>query len=179
MASFGHVAVGMFAGRIWMPRTARWRELFAAFVIGATLAMLPDADVVAFAAHIPYAAPWGHRGAAHSFVVALAGAVVIGLVALRWLSAKTAAKAAALAFAVLLSHGLLDTLTDGGLGVALLWPFDTTRYFAPWQPIPVAPIGAGMLSRRGLYCLLVELGMFAPFWLAALLWRRPRHESSR
>ena len=28
------------------------------------------------------------------------------------------------ATAVVASHGLLDTLTDGGRGVALLWPFD-------------------------------------------------------
>ena len=39
------------------------------------------------------------------------------------------------------SHGVLDAFTDGGLGVALLAPFDNTRYYMPWRPIPVAPIG--------------------------------------
>ncbi|NIM12838.1 MAG: hypothetical protein GTO45_29905 [Candidatus Aminicenantes bacterium] len=39
------------------------------------------------------------------------------------------------------SHGVLDAFTNGGLGIALLSPFDTTRHFSPWQPIEVAPIG--------------------------------------
>jgi len=41
------------------------------------------------------------------------------------------------------SHGLLDALTDGGLGVAFFAPFDNHRYFLPWRPIHVSPIGAG------------------------------------
>ena len=69
---------------------------------------------------------------------------------------------------VLVSHGLLDTLTDGGLGAALLWPFDLTRYFAPWRPIPVAPIGLDFLSRYGLAVSLAELVLFAPLIVFAL-----------
>jgi inner membrane protein len=38
------------------------------------------------------------------------------------------------------SHGILDAMTNGGLGVALLSPLDTTRYFRPWRPIQVSPI---------------------------------------
>jgi inner membrane protein len=48
------------------------------------------------------------------------------------------------------SHGLLDAMTDGGRGVALFWPFTARRYFLPWRPIPVAPIGIGFLSGEGL-----------------------------
>jgi hypothetical protein len=66
---------------------------------------------------------------------------------------------------VLASHALLDTLTNGGLGCALLWPFDLTRYFAPWNPIPVAPIGLYFFSPYGLTVATVELLLFAP-----LLW---------
>ena len=69
---------------------------------------------------------------------------------------------------VLVSHGLLDTLTDGGLGCALLWPFDLTRYFAPWRPIPVAPIGLDFLSLSGLVVSLTELVLFLPLILFAL-----------
>src|SRR4029079_1673869 len=54
------------------------------------------------------------------------------------------------------------------LGCALLWPFDLTRYFAPWRPIPVAPIGLGMISAYGLIVVLVDLAMFAPALLFAL-----------
>jgi len=68
---------------------------------------------------------------------------------------------------VVASHSLLDTLTDGGLGCALFWPFDQTRYFAPWRPVPVAPIGLGYLSPYGLYVACTELAIFAPLvWFA-------------
>ena len=44
---------------------------------------------------------------------------------------------------VTVSHGVLDAMTDGGLGVAFFSPFDTARYFFPWRPINVSPIGVG------------------------------------
>ncbi len=66
---------------------------------------------------------------------------------------------------VVASHALLDTLTDGGLGCALFWPFDLTRYFAPWTPLPVSPIGLGYLSPYGLYVATVELVVFVPLLL--------------
>lgn len=43
----------------------------------ALVAMLPDADVLSFAAGIPYPHPLGHRGLSHS----LAFAAVVGLIA--------------------------------------------------------------------------------------------------
>jgi hypothetical protein len=49
------------------------------------------------------------------------------------------------------------SLTDGGLGCALFWPFDLTRYFAPWRPIPVAPIGLAFLSPYGVRVAAAEL----------------------
>jgi inner membrane protein len=70
------------------------------------------------------------------------------------------------------SHGVLDAMTTGGLGAALMWPFTTARYFLPWRPIPVAPIGVGMLSARGVYVVGVELLLFLPFWGYALWPRR-------
>lgn len=163
MASLGHVAVGMALGRAVRPGAPlgqRWAPMLGL----AALAMAPDLDVVAFKLHIPYGAAWGHRGAAHSLVLALLAGALVGLVARSrrtWLLATLAA----------VSHGLLDTLTDGGLGVALLWPLDLHRYFAPWRPIPVAPIGVGFLSARGLGCALFELAGFAPAWVWAL-WPR-------
>jgi inner membrane protein len=32
-------------------------------------------------------------------------------------------------------------MTSGGLGVAFFSPWDNTRYFLPWRPIKVSPIG--------------------------------------
>jgi inner membrane protein len=49
-------------------------------------------------------------------------------------------------------------LTNGGRGVGLFVPFNPTRYFFPWRPIEVSPIGVReFLSARGLTILLSEL----------------------
>ena len=74
--------------------------------------------------------------------------------------------------AVAVSHGLLDTLTDGGLGIALLWPISNARYFAPWTPIPVAPIGPRMLSGHGLRVMMTEALQFSPLLIWAAWPRR-------
>ncbi|MCB9797352.1 MAG: metal-dependent hydrolase [Alphaproteobacteria bacterium] len=157
MASLLHVAVGAAAGRLHAGRRS-WRAS-AAF---AALSMLPDADVVAFALGIPYAHPFGHRGASHSIAFAL-GVGALALLATR------RGRTALLVAGVVLSHPLLDALTDGGLGVALWWPWDEARVFAPWRPIPVAPIGAAFLSPRGLRVALAEALPSLPLLALALL----------
>jgi inner membrane protein len=119
---------------------------------GALLAMLPDADVVSFKLGIAYADAWGHRGATHSFAFA---AIVAGLATFVLRPARLYWSFAFL-FAAMASHGILDTLTNGGLGAALFWPFSEARIFAPVQPVRVSPIGAGFFSQRGLAVMISE-----------------------
>ncbi|HEY8040966.1 MAG TPA: metal-dependent hydrolase [Polyangiaceae bacterium] len=164
MASLGHIAVGMAAGRAWATsRPARAMVSFAA------LSMLPDVDVLGMAAGVPYGAPLGHRGATHSLVMAAVLGLAFALLARG--RGRRFLPTALVAAAVAASHGLLDAMTDGGRGVALLWPFTTHRYFLPWRPIPVAPIGAGFLSAEGLAVAGWELVVFLPFFAYAL-WPR-------
>jgi inner membrane protein len=86
---------------------------------------------------------------------------------------QAAALAALFALVALGSHGLLDALTDGGLGAALFWPLTAERYFAPVRPIPVAPIGPRIFSMYGLYVIGLEFVIFAPLiWYG--LWPRSR-----
>jgi len=177
MASLGHVAVGLVAARYADGRLGAPGRLLGPMVLWPMLSLLPDADVLGFALGVRYGDPWGHRGATHSLAFALGGGMVAGLVAHR--AQVKRGLTAMLVTVVLASHGLLDTLTDGGLGVALTWPCSLHRYFAPWRPIPVAPIGLGFLSARGLYCAAIELGLFAPLWLWALFGRRPDRRQSR
>ncbi|RKH67084.1 metal-dependent hydrolase [Corallococcus aberystwythensis] len=172
MASIGHVAIGMAAARAWVGNDATRARLVRAMVAFSALSMLPDADVIAFAFGIPYEAPWGHRGASHSFVFALWITAVIVAIARR-AGAPPLRTFICVGF-VALSHGLLDILTDGGLGCALFWPFSYERIFAPVTPIPVAPIGLYMFSGRGLYVVMVELLLFAPFFLYATFPRKKR-----
>ncbi len=81
-----------------------------------------------------------------------------------------------IALLVVGSHAILDTMTDGGLGCALFWPFDETRYFAPWRPIPVAPIGLAFFSARGLAVATTELIIFLPLLFYGM-WPRSRAAS--
>jgi inner membrane protein len=60
-------------------------------------------------------------------------------------------------FIVTASHGALDAMTDGGLGIAFFAPFDNTRYFFPFRPIKVSPIGLSFFSARGLDVIWSEL----------------------
>jgi hypothetical protein len=106
--------------------------------VWSALATLPDPDVIGFALGVQYGDPWGHRGAAHSLLMAAALSIVLSAIARR--RRLPLGRIALFTVIVLASHGLLDTMTDGGLGCALLWPFSLTRSFAPCRPIPVAPI---------------------------------------
>jgi inner membrane protein len=134
-------------------------------LLWAALSFLPDADVIGFGLGVRYEDPWGHRGATHSLMFALIVGVAAALVAS--LLRRPAFRTGVMATLVVASHALLDTLTDGGLGCALFWPFDLTRYFAPWRPLPVSPIGLGFLSPYGMYVGATELVVFAPvLWYA-------------
>ena len=169
MASLGHIAVGMAAARIYPHEPPSPRLSFSSALFWSALSFLPDADVVGFALGVRYADAWGHRGATHSLVFAVAVGAIIGLAAPVF--RRPGIRTGVLATLVLATHPLLDTLTDGGLGCALFWPFDLTRYFAPWNPIPVSPIGLRFFSPYGMYAASVELLYFAP-----LIWfsMRPR-----
>jgi inner membrane protein len=136
----------------------------------AALSLLADIDVLAFRLGIPYSAPFGHRGATHSLAFALFAGCAAA--ALGWRAGlRPLWRLLLVTSLVAVSHPLLDAMTDGGLGVALLWPFSNARFFAPWRPIPVAPIGSGMLSSRGLHVFAVEAVWSLPLLVWAL-WPR-------
>lgn len=99
---------------------------------------------------------WGHRGLSHSF----AFAAVLAALAMPLARSKGEPGWGRLwtyLFLATASHGVLDALTDGGLGIAFFAPCDETRYFFPFRPIKVSPIGAGFFSLRGLVVIASEL----------------------
>jgi len=179
MASLGHVAVGLAAARLYRGTKETTGSLVFRCVAFSAASLLPDADVIAFGLGIPYAAPFGHRGASHSIAFALACGLVAGLVAARGTTAARGRRVALFIAAIIATHGPLDALTDGGEGVALLWPFSTQRIFFPWRPLPVAPIGIHFLSRAGLAVAKVEILAFAPLFLYGLWPRRWMPGASR
>lgn len=126
------------------------------WVLSVLCAVLPDADVLAFEFGIPYGSMFGHRGLTHSLAFAALSGVFVAAVFFRDSPRKGAL---ALFFALATaSHAALDMLTDGGLGVALFAPFSGRRYFFPFRPVEVSPIGVGaFFSEWGLAVIRSEL----------------------
>jgi inner membrane protein len=122
----------------------RWfgceRNVFVAGIIGS---MLPDADVIGFALGVPYASTFGHRGFTHSICFAL----IVSLILLLITRPQRRLSALAFLFLCTISHALFDAMTNGGLGIAFFSPFSNHRYFFPWRPIRVSPIGRASLHR--------------------------------
>jgi inner membrane protein len=188
MASvFGHVAVGFTLARLHL----REREYWPYWLLASACAFLPDADVIGFKFHVPYASMWGHRGLTHSLLAAAVVAVVVsGLV---WLLTKPGIwrpgfwRLLSLVFLATASHGVLDAMTSGGLGVAFFSPWELERHFFDFRPIKVSPIGikefVGARAWRvleseirwvGLPCLLVLMLRTIITYPATATIRRPR-----
>jgi inner membrane protein len=131
---FSHVAVPLSLGlAVGAPAVSR-RLLLA----GVAASVLPDLDVLAFRFGIGYSHEFGHRGFSHS----LAFALFLGLAAASMARHFQVTRRSAFTFilAATASHGLLDMLTNGGLGVALAWPFSEHRYFFPWHVVQASPL---------------------------------------
>jgi inner membrane protein len=125
-------------------------------VLGIAFSMFPDLDGVTFRLGIPYASPFGHRGFSHSIAVAL----LLASIALPLSRALKASPLAVFAFLAIsmVSHGVLDALTNGGYGVAFLWPFSAERIFFDFRPIEASPVSLHrFMSARGLQVLESEL----------------------
>jgi inner membrane protein len=161
------LAIGLGLGEERIPRPL--------LVAGMIASMLPDADVILFRFGATYDTPWAHRGFSHS----LAFAVVLGLAAAFALK-RLAAPLVAFAFVGVsaASHGLLDMITNGGHGIAVLWPFTDRRYFFDWRPIRVAPIDLSRFPARAAAIVRTELLWI---WIPAAIvgvalreWRRRR-----
>ncbi|MBD64202.1 MAG: hypothetical protein CME62_03290 [Halobacteriovoraceae bacterium] len=118
--------------------------------------ILPDLDVLAFKLGIAYSHPLGHRGFTHSIIFALISCAWLRFLFFKDYSAPQKRMIFILLFLSMMSHGVLDAFTNGGLGVGFFIPFDNTRYFFPTRPIQVSPIGMNFFSYGGVLTLLSE-----------------------
>jgi len=160
---FTHAVFATAIGRAFEPGILSLRF----WVLTATCAILPDIDAIGFPLGIRYNSLFGHRGLTHSIVFAVFTGVMVGSMAFRNQNIGIKTRVLILYFSlVTLSHPLLDTLTNGGYGVALFAPFSGKRYFAPWRPIEVTPLGLKFFSAQGLAVLLGEI---AWIWIPSLL----------
>lgn len=179
---FSHIAVPISL-RVGLGANAIPRPLLVA---GLAASVIPDLDGIGFQLGIPYGSAFGHRGATHSIAFALAMGLAVAFIASRWRWKCRPSFAFLYVAACGASHGLLDTFTNGGRGVALWWPFTDERFFAPWRPIAVSPLTLHrLMTERGAQVLASELvwvwlpaAIFAALLLAAARVRGRKHGPS-
>jgi inner membrane protein len=134
------------------------RKSIAAPVVltGSICSVLPDLDVVAFVFGIPYGDMFGHRGLTHSIAFAVTIAALF-VTLIPWSRSQKRLPIFLFLFASTASHGILDSMTNGGLGVAFLAPYNSERYFFRWRLIEVSPLGMEFFSAIGARVLFSEL----------------------
>jgi len=151
-----HGIVGLAAGNILPVKDLPKRFWFLTLICP----MLPDADIIGFRFGIHYGDFFGHRGFFHSLFYALLLTLFVVCVFFRdkKIFSKDWFLFVLYFFLLTGTHGVLDAFTDGGLGIALLSPFDNSRIFFLWQPIEVAPIGISrFFSPWGVRVIISEM----------------------
>jgi len=151
------------------------------WVAGALCSIFPDVDAIGFRFGVAYGDFWGHRGFTHSLLfAALLAAVLIAALSSNTASQMGRLPLFAYLFIATASHGVLDAMTDGGLGVAFFAPFDNQRYFLPWRPIHVSPIsvtrfftqrGFAVLENEFLWIWIPAIVLGTAAWLVRRSWR--------
>jgi len=152
--SIAHSAVAVGLGPCFLRAGVKPRF----WVLGALYAALPDIDTIGYRLGIPYAHFFGHRGFTHSLTFALILASVTAAVIAIGKSSRFSWPILIYLFLCTASHGILDAMTSGGIGVALFAPFSDQRVFFSWRPIEVSPLSiTRFMSLRGARVLKNEL----------------------
>jgi inner membrane protein len=162
-SAFSHAVAAVAIGSVFYNR----KSPKIVWIAGAICAAMPDLDSIGFRFGVHYADFWGHRGFTHSLTfAALLAAMLSYLLSTNQNSRLESFKLWGFLFLATASHGLLDGMTNGGLGVAFFSPIDKGRYFLPLRPIAVAPISIRrFFTERGILVMQTELLWI---WIPAL-----------
>jgi inner membrane protein len=177
-SSLTHAVVALSLGSTWAEKVRPLRF----WILAVFCAELPDVDVIGLWWGVPYGHLLGHRGLTHSIAAAALIGWMIPFIAFReetwrgrrlWLSGVF--------FTVTLSHGLLDAMTNGGLGVAFFAPFDEQRYFFPIRPLQVSPVEWSSFMAGDWIAIYASeiLWIWVPACLWALLTIRRRQQTEQ
>jgi inner membrane protein len=159
---FSHAVAAVALGRSYT--TAQLPRRF--WVLSALCAVAPDMDVMCKRFGIEYTEMLGHRGFTHSIVFAILLSGLITLLAFRKpIAGLGKIKLFIFFFVATISHGVLDAMVDGTLGVAFLAPFVDSRYFLPFRPIVSSPVGWSFFSVAGALTLANE---FVWIWMPSM-----------
>lgn len=170
-----HSLVGIAAGMAFAPPKMPRRFWDLAIIC----AIFPDIDVIFFRFGIDYGHFLGHRGFFHSpffaFLLAMTVVLIFYRTEKRWWAYLI------FFFFVTATNGILDAFTNGGLGVAFLAPFSNKRYFFPWRPIAVSPIGAKwFFTKWGMKALMSDvIWVWIPAFAVVVVSRLVRRRFAR
>ncbi len=145
---YTHTIVGLGLAEVCSRR--RMPLLF--WALAGLLPVLPDIDTFS---DRPYPSTLGHRGFTHSLLFALVVGLVVAGITYRYFRVRFW-PLAGLFIVITASHGVLDALTTGGVGIPLFWPVNTHR-FGPYGPIYVADIGMQLPDPRTSRAIRSEL----------------------
>jgi len=136
---FGHAIIGISSPYIFKTNKKYIKSIL---ILSIVCALIPDIDVLGFSFNVPYNSFWGHRGFTHSLLFALLFSLLLSsFYFLKKINLKLKISIFLIFLLSIVSHSLLDALTNGGLGVALFSPFSNERIFFSYRPILVSPIG--------------------------------------
>jgi membrane-bound metal-dependent hydrolase YbcI (DUF457 family) len=126
MTYIGHTLTGLAVAAAVLPRGMSRRRMVIGFAVFAMLADIPDFP-------LPW---WGHSKyhISHSIFVnsGLIAIVLLGLAAARmWKGLRISKRVVAGGVAAWLSHFLLDSMYNHGLGIRIYWPFSTGSLVLP------------------------------------------------
>jgi len=162
----------------------RPRVPWSLWLLGATLAVAPDLDVLWLRLGVSRESLLGHRGLTHSLPFALTISALLTLTVYRRGTGVLARHQVwVFLFLAMALHGILDAFTNGGPGIAFFAPFSPRRYFFPLRPLEVSPLSiTRFFTARGLVILRSEvLWVWLPALalIAAVSWTRSRRGGSR
>ena len=131
-----------------------------ALILGIVSAVIPDIDFFSenfgIIANLDKFGFLAHRGFTHSILFALLWSIII-LVIFHKSDKTNKVFLGLFYFICTLSHGLLDSMTNGGDGVSFFFPITYDRYFFPLRFIEVSPIGiTSFFSDWGIEILISE-----------------------
>ena len=122
------------------------------WVAGVFCSVIPDLDVIGFRFGIRYGDFWGHRGFSHSLSFAALLASIVMLTGFRQVAPGLSRLPLWIYFFLATaSHGFLDAMTDGGMGVAFFSRSTITVIPFPGHQSEFRPLALdGFLRTAGL-----------------------------
>jgi len=163
-SSFTHAFAGCVIARHCLLKANSFRLI--ALCIG--VAIFPDADVVMHFCGFPDTHMLGHRGITHSIPFAVLFALLLTPCGARFVNLRSARwKLFFLLLLCLLSHPMLDAFTNSNTGVALLAPFDNSRFKVPNPLLIDSPL---VDEFYGIAAVLALSSEFCLIWFPYLLY---------